>query len=300
MKKESFFHFVLFFVVTFTVTAIFAGSALAQDEYPLWLDKAPGVAENLPFKKGADGHFSFVTTPFIRVFVPEKKTSDACIIILPGGGYHICGDLVQWAKFFADHGMTAVLLTYRVPRPQGMAKHIPAFQDAQRAIRLTRSLAEKYGFNPNRIGACGGSAGGHLTTMCCTSSSIPSYEPIDEIDKLPANLAFGIAAYPAYILEDGRNTANGPERGNYAKMVDDFVFDAQTCPMCFVHGDSDVYSAMGSVALYHKLRTMNIPAEIHIWAKAEHCLYVKNEKAQNQVGYWWQAMWDWIVAMKLN
>ncbi|MDO4629947.1 MAG: alpha/beta hydrolase [Planctomycetia bacterium] len=300
MKKEAIFHFVLFYVVIFVVMAIFASSASAQDEYQVWPDKAPGVTENLPSEMGADGNFKFVTTPIIRVFVPEKKTSDACIMILPGGAYEICGNEVVTAKFFAEHGMTAVLLTYRVPRPKGMAKHIPAFQDAQRAIRLTRSLAEKYGFNPDRIGAYGGSAGGHLTTMCCTSSSVKSYEPIDEIDKLPANLAFGIAKYPAYVLEDGRNTANGPDRGNYAKMVDDFVFDAQTCPMCFLHGDSDVYSAMGSVALYHKLRTMNIPAEVHIWAKAHHGFHGVNEKSQNQFGYWRQAMWDWIVAMKLN
>jgi dipeptidyl aminopeptidase/acylaminoacyl peptidase len=53
-------------------------------------------------------------------------------------------------------------------------------------------------------------------------------------------------------------------------MVKDFAFDAKTPPMCLIHGDQDQYSAMGSVAVYHKLRTMSIPAELHIFAKTGH------------------------------
>ena len=40
--------------------------------------------------------------------------------------------------------------------------------------------------------------------------------------------------------------------------------------MCLIHGDEDVHSAMGSVALYHKLRTLAIPVELHIFAKTAH------------------------------
>lgn len=298
MKKcrSVFFSFsalMFFFCVCLTVQA--------QDEYPVWPDKAPGVTEETPDAKNRGGAFSRVTKPTIRVFVPKNKTSDACVVLLPGGAYQVCGNDVGQAQFFADRGITAVLLKYRVPRPKGMPKHIPAFQDAQRAIRLTRSMAEKYGFDPERIGVMGGSAGGHLVTMCCTSSSIQSYEPIDEIDKLPTHVAFGIAKYPAYVLEDGRDQANDSKtKGNYAKMVDDFIFDSKTCPMCFVHGDADVYSPMGSVALYHKLRTMNIPAELHIWAKAPHGFGKINDTNREQVGHWLNAAWEWMQVMKFN
>lgn len=297
MKKLSFLSVFGAFFFLFILSLV---SAQAQDEYQVWPEKAPGVTENLQDQVSERGPFSFVTTPTIRVFVPEKKTSDACIMIFPGGGYSVCGNDVGMAQFFAGHGMTAVLLKYRVPRPQGMPIYARAFQDAQRAIRLTRSMAEKYGFNPDRIGAIGGSAGGHLTTLCCTSSSVKSYEPIDEIDQFSASLAFGIAKYPAYVLDDGLEQANGPDKGNHAKMTDAFAFDAQTPPICFLHGDADVYSPMGSVALYHKLRTMNVPAELHIWAKAPHGFGPITDVNREQVGYWQQAAWDWILAMKLN
>ena len=283
------------------VSFCFCVYAQAQDEYDVWPDKAPGVTENLPDQMRDQGAFKFVTKPTIRVFVPENKTSDACVILLPGGGYSVCGNDVAQAKYFANKGITCVLLKYRVPRPaKGTPIYWPAFQDAQRAIRLTRSLAQKYGFNPERIGGMGGSAGGHLTTMCCTSSSIQSYEPIDEIDKLPTHLAFGIAKYPAYVLTDGLEGPNGPDKGNFAEMSDAFKFDEKTCPMCFLHGDSDVYSPMGTIALYHKMRTMNIPCEIHIWAKAPHGFGKITDVNRDQVGFWQEAAWQWMKVMKFN
>jgi acetyl esterase/lipase len=61
-------------------------------------------------------------------------------------------------------------MKYRTPRRKGMPKHITAWQDLQRAIKLVRSQAEKYGLDPNNIGIMGSSAGGHLTLMGVTSS----------------------------------------------------------------------------------------------------------------------------------
>lgn len=40
-----------------------------------------------------------------------------------------------------------------------------AVEDVQRAVRFIRYHAEKYGINPDRIGAVGGSSGGHLVSM---------------------------------------------------------------------------------------------------------------------------------------
>ena len=74
MKKcrSVFFSFsalMVFFCVCLTVQA--------QDEYPVWPDKAPGVTEETPDAKNRGGAFSRVTKPTIRVFVPKNKTSDA-------------------------------------------------------------------------------------------------------------------------------------------------------------------------------------------------------------------------------
>ena len=62
-------------------------------------------------------------------------------------------------------GMTVVTLRYRTPRPKGLSKHITAWEDLQRTIRLVRSQAAAYGLDPDQIGIMGSSAGGHLTLM---------------------------------------------------------------------------------------------------------------------------------------
>ena len=103
----------------------------------------------------------------------------------------------------------------------------------------------------------GFSAGGHLCLMAATSSMTKTYEPVDEIDKLPCNINFAIPVYPAYALDDGVDNEN-TGGGNDAQLVKDFAFDEKTPPMCFIHGDGDGYSSMASVMCYRQLRKMGI------------------------------------------
>lgn len=44
-------------------------------------------------------------------------------------------------------------------------KYPAALEDAQRAVRFIRYHAERYGIRPDRIGAVGGSSGGHLVSL---------------------------------------------------------------------------------------------------------------------------------------
>ena len=168
--------------------------------------------------------------------------------------------------------MTVVTMKYRTPRPKGMPKHITAWQDLQRAIKLVRSQAEKYGLDPNKIGIMGSSAGGHLTLMGVTSSQQQSYLPIDNVDKQPCNVQWGIGIYPAYALTDGgdvHNTTGGND--DSAILVPEFNFDLKTCPMLFIHGDNDVWAAMNSVKTWEKMRAMGIQSELHTLALRNHC-----------------------------
>lgn len=234
-------------------------SAVERQELRVWPELAPGE------KTDKDG-------PRLFLYTPEKKTSKSLVMVCPGGAYSFLAiDHEGWkiAEYFAAKGMTAVVLKYRTPRRAGMPKHMAAWQDAQRAIRVVRSKATEWGIDPERIGATGFSAGGHLVLMLATTSTTAAYEPIDDVDKLACHLNFAAPIYPAYVLEDGADGEN-KNKGNDSPMVKDFAFDAKTPPMCLVHGDKDPYSAMGSVAIYHKLRTLGIPAELHIFAKTGH------------------------------
>lgn len=265
-------------------SASFAAADDAFTTQNIWPDLAPGET-------------SETAKPFLEYWAPATKTSDACVIICPGGGYNaLCFDYEgQWiAEYFTSKGITAVVLHYRVPRREGLPKHLPAWQDAQRCVRVVRSHAQEWGINPDKIGITGFSAGGHLSLMVATTSETNSYEPVDEIDNLSCSVNFAFPVYPAYVLEDGANGRN-VNQGNDSKMVDDFAFDSKTPPMCLIHGDADVYSPMGSVAVYSKLRKLNIPAELHIYATIEHGFGARVK--DDHVGDWLNRVYHWMVKL---
>ncbi|MBQ4081478.1 MAG: prolyl oligopeptidase family serine peptidase, partial [Thermoguttaceae bacterium] len=84
-------------------------------------------------------------------------------------------------------------------------------------------------------------------------------------------------------------------KGNDSTMVDDFAFDEKTPPMCLIHGDDDVYSPMGSVAVYAKLRKMEIPAELHIYARVGHGF--GGNPTDDHLGDWLNRVYYWMQKM---
>lgn len=217
--------------------------------------------------------------PYIEWHIPKVLKTKSIQIIYSGGAYNGNKpddfEVAPARRYLNDKGMAVVTMKYRTPRPDpksGLTKHTTAWQDLQRAIRLVRSEAAKYGLDPNQIGIMGSSAGGHLTLMGVTSSMQQSYQPIDQIDRLPCNVQWGIGIYPAYALTDGadgHNSTGGNE--DSATLVPEFNFDLKTAPMLFLHGDADGYASMGSVKVWEKMRSMGIQSELHTLCLRQHC-----------------------------
>ncbi len=215
-------------------------------------------------------------TPYLEWHIPAELKTDAIQIVYSGGSYEGNDpdgfEVAPIRRYLNAKGMAVVTLKYRTPRPEGLAKHTTAWQDLQRAIRIVRSEAAERGLNPDRIGIMGSSAGGHLTLMGVTSSRHRSYLPIDDIDRLPCNVQWGIGIYPAYALTDGAEWWNaGGGNDDSAVLVPEFSFDLDTAPMLFIHGNSDPWAAMNSVKTWEKMRAMGIQSELHTLALREHC-----------------------------
>ena len=218
--------------------------------------------------------------PLIKWYFPKEKKTDAIQIIYSGGSYMGNDwngfEVAPARRYLNQLGMTVVTMCYRTPRPEGLPKHVTAWQDLQRAIRTVRSEASKYGLDGNQVGIMGSSAGGHLTLMGGTSSMHQSYLPMDDIDRIPCNVQWGIGIYPAYVLKDGADGHNS-HGGNTDEdtLVPEFSFDLQTAPMLFIHGDADGYASMGSVKVWEKMRSMGIQSELHTLALRQHCFQRK-------------------------
>ncbi len=218
--------------------------------------------------------------PYVEWHHPKTLKTKAIQIIYSGGAYMGNGpdsfEVTPARRYLNEKGMTVVTLRYRTPRPAGLQKHVTAWQDLQRTIRIVRSQAAAKGLDPDRIGIMGSSAGGHLTLMGATSSKHRSYCPVDDLDKIPCNVQWAVAIYPAYALTDGADDVNA-KGGNPddARLVPEFSFDLATCPILFVHGDADGYAAMNSVKCWEQLRRMGVQGEVHTLAKRYHCFMVK-------------------------
>ena len=229
--------------------------------------------------------------PYIEWHIPAVLKTTAIQIIYAGGAYNFNRpedfEVAPARKYLNEKGMAVVVMKYRTPRPKtGLAKHTTAWQDLQRAIRIVRSEAPSKGLDPNRIGIMGSSAGGHLTLMGVTSSKHKSYYPIDDLDKIPCNVQWGIGIYPAYSLTDGLESPNSTGgNDDSAVLAPEFSFDLDTAPMIFIHGDADGWAAMNSVKTWEKMRAMGIQCELHTLALRPHCF---QEKASPGTGsYTW-------------
>ncbi len=205
---------------------------------------------------------------------PEKVRTDACMIIISGGGYYNCCDMPSFAPYVVkllEAGLHCVNFTYRTPRPEGIPIYKTAWEDGQRAVRLVRAEAAKRGFSPDKIGVVGCSAGSHLCMLLGLSSQTPAYEPIDEFDAIPCNVNWMIPMCPAYVLSDGLLTENQKGGVGDDVTIDPvFAFDGKTCPSCFLHGGDDPYSPYASIKAYKRLIQLGIPAELHLEANGVH------------------------------
>ena len=113
---------------------------------------------------------------------PEGKGPFPAIVFIHGGGWS-GGNRQAYHEAVQDaalRGYVAVTVSYRLTEPdsEGKAKFpFPAqVHDVKCAVRWLRAHAAKYGVDPKRIGATGGSAGGHLALMLGASEKVAELE----------------------------------------------------------------------------------------------------------------------------
>ena len=242
--------------------------------------------------------------PYLEWHMPKALKTKAIQIIYSGGAYMGNGpesfEVTPMRRYLNAKGMAVVTMRYRTPRPAGLPKHQTAWEDLQRVIRIVRSQAASRGLDPNRIGIMGSSAGGHLTMMGVTSSRMNAYAPIDDIDKISCKVQWGIAIYPAYVLTDGANGCNS-KRGNDDSnvIVPEMLFDMDTAPVVFIHGDADGYTAMGSVKSWEQMRRMGVQSDLHTLALRNHCF--QNKCSPGTGSYtWMDRAWEFLTAKGFN
>jgi acetyl esterase/lipase len=221
--------------------------------------------------------------PTLTVFLPQKgRGTGSAVIVAPGGSYlGLASNLEgrQVADWFTARGVTAFVLKYRLG-----AKHLYPIplQDAQRAVRLVRSLAAADGFSPDRIGFVGFSAGGHLAAATGTLFDTGRPDATDPVERLSDRPDFLVLGYPwlnamqpsgNYITYCSRIKIIPPET---CKLDDEKYTPSRhvtpQTPTTFIYSTTDdrTVPISASVDFYSALIAAGVPAELHIFRHGDH------------------------------
>jgi acetyl esterase/lipase len=300
--------------MTYKEALLFVGCLLgavvmqAQDFIPLWpAGKMPNT-KGMRLKDSINNERVYqVGTPGMYAFFPSIQENKQCaVIICPGGGYHHLSYQIsgfQLAKWFNTMGISAFVLNYRLPNSPDLAQRETApLQDAQRAIRLIRANAGRWGIQQNKIGVMGISAGGHLATMLGNITDDVAAIG-DSLNTIPFRPDFTLLVSPVVTM--GPLTHKGSRENLLGKepskeMIDKYSMELQvkpTTPPCFmVHAwDDKAVDPRNSLNLYLAMLEKKISASIHIFPQGGHNIALRNNPGSTQQ---WTALCEaWLVEM---
>lgn len=286
------------FLATLVGLIFVAGLTVAQDDKTAKPERINLWDKQAPI---GDGTFE-LSKVWITLHRPEKPNGTA-IVICPGGGY---GTLVTGAeghgiaKWLNRHGITGVVLEYRLPKGRS---YVPLL-DAQRAIRTVRSNAKDWKLNPKRIGIMGFSAGGHLASTAGTHFDQGDPDSKDSVQRISCRPDFMILVYPVITMgakghQGSHNNLLG--KNPTAKLVELFSNEkqvtAKTPPTYLAHAKDDgPVPPENSRIFYDALRANKVPAHYLELPSGGHGL---NGYKGPMWDAWQKGSLAWLAEMKL-
>ena len=205
--------------------------------------------------------------------------SKTAVIVIPGGGYHFRAEENEGTniiKVLNAFGYTCFMLKYRI----APYHHPVELGDAKRAVRVVRSLSDKYGYEQNRIVVIGFSAGGHLTfTLCAKSDN--GRDDGDEIDRYSCRPDIGGLCYAVTTLvgdlQHVGSTNNLLGEGYDPALAHSLSYPdaipSDNPPMFIWHTCEDrIVDARGPIECAEAYITKGIPVEMHIYPFENHGL----------------------------
>lgn len=252
-----------------------------QETLDLWPgNRAPdGRGPEGPEQVSAKGSITQVSRPRLVVYRPAQPNGTAALVIAGGGYAHIeCGtESAPTCLWLQAQGVTAFELVYRLP-----GEHWPAIaplQDGQRALRVIRAAAGRFGLDGGRIGVIGFSAGGHLAGFTAATPTVPHYAAVDAADSMSSRPDFAALIYPVLTFmppfdhTHARREIVGehPTAEQSAAYSVDHLVTAQMPPVFLAQAQDDPISPVdNSLLMFNALRRVGVPAEMHIFPQGRH------------------------------
>jgi acetyl esterase/lipase len=200
-----------------------------------------------------------------------------------GGGWNQ-GDKAEGAgwKFLNAQGYLVVSVNYRLAAYN--VKFPAMIEDVKCAVRSLRAHAVEYNLNPNRIGALGASAGGHLVALLGTSDKSAGWdvgEYPDQSSRVQAVVAEAVFSDFSRPINDSMQMAiyyafgdfpGTDSRIDIAASPVSYI-TADDPPFLIIHGDKDGYAPPDQAqTLDAKLKAAGVPSQLVMVQNATHGL----------------------------
>ncbi|MEM9345716.1 MAG: alpha/beta hydrolase [Planctomycetota bacterium] len=192
----------------------------------------------------------------LDLYLPDEVDDAPLVVWVHGGAWMMGSRYPCPVRYLTEEGFAVASVSYR------FAQHavFPAqLHDCKAAIRYLRANAEAYGYDAERIGVAGASAGGHLVSLLGTTGNAEkTHGEVGEHDDVSSEVhavynLFGptdLLALDEGFDREGERNRNNPivqllgadpdDEPVLAKAADPATFiDKDDPPMLIVHGTRD-------------------------------------------------------------
>lgn len=218
------------------------------------------------------------------IYYPKTAVEPAPVVVYIHGGGWSGGDKTDGAgardiPALVDAGFLVAAVNYRLAPEH---KFPAMIEDVSCAVRYLRAHAEEYNLDPDKIGAWGGSAGGHLTALLGTADDgafAGTGEYAQESSRIQAAVDMFGPSDLTRDFEGGAGSRLGAEVFGTSDLSSGILRQASPLthvstddpPFLILHGEEDrLVPLEQSQLLYEQLLVAGVPAELVVVMNAGH------------------------------
>ena len=215
----------------------------------------------------------------LKLNIARPKTGDGpfpTVVCVHGGGFR-AGNRESYDGLcirLAQKGFVAVTVTYRLA-PKFLFP--AAVHDTKAAVRWVRANAAKYKIDPDRIGATGGSAGGHLAQFLGVTADVKDFEGDGGNATVSSRVKCVVNVYgPSDFTKSYGKSVDAAEvlplwlGGNAEQKHKEHILASplywvtpRAAPTLIVHGTQDQYVAFEQGQwMYDKMKAADVDVEL--------------------------------------
>jgi len=228
------------------------------------------VREKIVYSKVADREL------LLDAWVPKEDGSHPAVLVVHGGAWRSGNrkQLRAYADSLAKRGFACFAIDYRLAPEHKFPAQI---EDCREAVKWIRAHAAEYKVNPDKLGAIGYSAGGHLVCLLATTGESPG-EKNGNVDTRIQAVAAGGAPTDFRAAADNGKWAAYWMGGDLTTEPDKFrdasataFVDKDDPPVFFFNGTADeLVPITWSMSCHEALKAHGVRTEMHTIEGAGH------------------------------